>query len=118
MLATMQRGNVSKRPNAYGIVAAAIALFLTVFALLVFQLRSGRDPALCAEVAQTAVPAPKPKRRLIRKVIITRRIVHLPAKATAAAAATSVSAPAPATSAPAAAPAPAPAPAPLTSQSS
>lgn len=114
---------MTRGPRIHVVALATLALFLTVLALLVFQLRTGRDPALGATVAPTSAPAPKKKRILIRKVIITRRVVHLPAETSAPAPATRVSAPAsaPAASAPApapAAPAPAPAPAPLTTQSS
>jgi hypothetical protein len=99
------------------VVIGTLALFLTVFALLVFQLRSGRDPAL-GHAATARATAPPPKRVLVRKVIVTRVVVHLPEEEEAAVpVARTVSVPAPA---PAAAPAPvaAPAPAPLTSHSS
>ncbi|HEX5617069.1 MAG TPA: hypothetical protein VFX51_01540 [Solirubrobacteraceae bacterium] len=99
------------------VAAATLTLFFTIAALLVFQLRSGRDPALGRQVAQApAQVAPKPKRVLIRRVIVTR-VVHDAPRATVPApvqrTSTTPSAPAPA------APAPAPAaPAPLTTQSS
>jgi len=113
------------------VAGASLALFLLVFALLVFQLRSGRDPALGGAVAAVQATPPPPKRVLVRKLIITRVIVHLPAEDEARPA-TGVSAPAPAAPAPVShsapavtqapavvrAPAPAPAPAPLTTRSS
>ena len=44
----------SRRSPAAAIVAAgSLALFLVVFALLVFQLRAGRDPALSAAGGST-----------------------------------------------------------------
>jgi hypothetical protein len=103
------------------VAAATLALFFATAALLVFQLRSGRDPALGSgtPVAATA-PKPKPKRILIRKVIVTRVVHDAPRPApTAPVQRTSTAPAAPAAPAPApAAPAPAPAPAPLTTQSS
>ena len=93
---------------------ATLALFLAILALLIFQLRNGRDPALGQAVARTSAPASTPKRILIRKVIVTR-VVH---DAAAPAAPVQRTSSTPAASAPApAAPAPA-APAPLTTQSS
>jgi hypothetical protein len=60
------------------VVIGALALFLTVFALLVFQLRSGRDPSLGRAVAAARGTAPRPRRVLVRKLIVTRVVVHLP----------------------------------------
>lgn len=110
-------------PPARIVVTATLGLFLAVFALLVFQLRSGRDPALSAGAPLARVAQPPPKRVLVRKLIITRVVVHLPDEAGAAAAPVRVvtsqpSAPAPTFSAPAPAAAPAPAPAPVTTRSS
>jgi ABC-type hemin transport system substrate-binding protein len=100
------------------VVIGTLALFLTVFALLVFQLRNGRDPALAGQATASAA-APPAKRVLVRKVIVTRVVVHLPEEETVVPSVQTSTVPAPA-SAPAAAPAPvpAPAPAPLTSRSS
>lgn len=119
-------------PRARVVAGATLALFLACFALLVFQLRTGRDPALgqgSTALARTTVPPPR--RVLIRKTIIRKVIVHLPAEEDDSPPATVVprsapttvrAAPAPAAPAPAApapaAPAPAPAPAPLTTHSS
>jgi hypothetical protein len=64
-------------PRARLVVVGTLALFLTVFALLAFQLRSGRDPALGRTAAARAA-APPPKRVLVRKLVITRVVVHLP----------------------------------------
>ena len=114
-----------RRSPAPAIVAAgSLALFLVVFALLVFQLRAGRDPALSTAAAQpAAVPA---KRILLRKVVITRgsssSTRETPRAAAPALQPVVQSAPAaaaPAAAAPApAAPAPAPAPRPLVTRSS
>lgn len=108
-----------RSPAAAIVTAGSLALFLVVFALLVFQLRAGRDPALGAAAAQpAAVPA---KRILLRKVVITKRIVTVkrdddePAPAAPAQQPVVASAPAPAPAAPAPA---APAPRPLVSRSS
>ena len=73
----MTRG---RRPRARTVASMTLALFLAVFALLAFQLRSGRDPALGRPQARAAAPAPPPRRVLIRKVIVTRVVVHLPAR--------------------------------------
>jgi hypothetical protein len=105
------------------VIAGSLALFLVVFALLVFQLRAGRDPALGASAQPAAVPA---KRILHRRVVITKKIITIrerepDAEGTAVAQVpqTSVQA-APVQSAPppAAPAAPAPAPAPLATRSS
>ena len=67
-------------PRARAVAAATVAVFLAVFALLVFQLRSGRDPALGQGTTLAKAPVPPPKRILVRKTIVTRVIVHLPAE--------------------------------------
>ena len=67
-------------PRARAVAAATVAVFLAVFALLVFQLRSGRDPALGQGTTLAKAPVPPPKRVLVRKTIVTRVIVHLPAE--------------------------------------
>jgi len=113
-------------PPARVVVAATVAVFLAVFALLAFQLRSGRDPALGQGTTLAKAPVPPPKRILVRKTIVTRVIVHLPAEeeddapvgVAAAPAAPAVTYSAPAATAPAPALTPAPAPAPLTTRSS
>ena len=117
-----------RRPPARAVASMSLALFLAVFALLAFQLRSGQDPALGRPQARAAVPPPPKKRVLVRKLIITRVVVHLPAREddrpVVAAAPVRVPVPAapPAVAAPPAAvapPAPAPAaPPPLTTRSS
>ena len=126
------RRRPAARPRAWGVMAATLGLFLAVFALLVFQLRNGRDPALGrgALVASAPTPVVQPPRRvLLRKVIITRVVVHLPGDdggtrvVPVRLPANSVVPVAPAPSAPAApvqaAPvAPAPAPPPVTTRSS
>ena len=123
----MTRG---RRPRARAVASMTVALFLAVFALLTFQLRSGRDPALGRPQARAAALAPPPTRVLVRKIIVTRVIVHLPAQdddrpvAAAAPARVTVPSSPPAVAAPpAAAPppapaAPAPAAPPLTTRSS
>jgi hypothetical protein len=95
------------------VAAATLALFFAIAALLVFQLRSGRDPALGSGTPVAAATVSKPKRVLVRKVIITR-VVHDAPRAAAPAPVQRTST----TPAAPAAPAPAPAPAPLTTQSS
>ena len=67
-------------PPARAVAAATVAVFLAVFALLVFQLRNGRDPALGQSTTLAQAPVAPPKRVLVRKTIVTRVIVHLPAE--------------------------------------
>jgi hypothetical protein len=97
------------------VVVATLVAFTTVYALLVFQLRSGRDPAL-GSAATARATAPPQKRVLVRKVIVTRVVVHLPEKDEVVPTVRTTTAPA--APAPAPAPAPVPAPAPLTTHSS
>ena len=49
-------------PSARIVATATLAMFLAAFALLVFQLRSGRDPAIGAGTALVA-PRARPRRR-------------------------------------------------------
>ena len=110
-----------RRPPARHVAAGTLALFLAVFALLAFQLRSGRDPALGGVVVAAKAPAVPPKRVLIRKVVITRVVVHLPRDGGGAAApvrAITPASPAPAAPVQVAPAAPAPAPPPLTTRTS
>jgi hypothetical protein len=103
-------------------VAAAVATFAVMFEFLAFQLSSGNDPALGANL-QANAPAPKQQPVLNRRIVKTR-VVHDPpvvVPGTTSSSAPTVTAapttPAPVTSAPApVAPVPAPAP-PVTSTS-
>jgi hypothetical protein len=109
------------KPQARVVAMTALALFCATFALLVFQLRAGRDPALDRGMTPVAASAPAVRHVVVRKVIVTRVIVHLPSDDGGAS--RSVSVPvvttAPASSTAAVAPAvPAPAPAPLTTRTS
>jgi hypothetical protein len=104
-------------PRARVVVAATLAAFLAVFALLVWQVRSGRDPALGQGTTLVTGLVPPPKRILVRKTIVTRVIVHLPAEVVDDPPVPTAPAPAVTYSAPAA-PAPSAAPAPLTTRSS
>jgi hypothetical protein len=109
-----------RAPAAVIVAAGSLAVFCVVFALLAFQLRAGRDPALSA--ASASVPAAPPVRRVIqRRIVIRKVIIHVrpreddtPAPATRT---VTAAAPAPAP-VQAAAPAPAPAPAPLVTRTS
>jgi hypothetical protein len=110
-----------RRLRAWPTVAAAIATFAVLFEFLAFQLSSGNDPALGADI-QANAPAPQQQPVLNRRIVKTR-VVHdppvvAPGTTSSAPAVTAVpTAPAPTTSAPApVAPAPAPAP-PVTSTS-
>lgn len=117
-------------------VTAGIAVFLAVLALLAWQVRTGRDPALARAASRPVVVTSTPRRVLVRKVIrriVIERVVHddgvvtqQPVVATivthvpATSGGTSSAAPS-RSSAPAATPAPAPAPqpaAPLVTRSS
>jgi hypothetical protein len=89
------------------VVAGSVGLFFVILALLAFQLRAGKDPAIGAgEPRLAAAAAPQV---LVRRVIETRIVEHRPAGGATAPRATR---PAPVQSAP---PAPAP---PLTTRSS
>ena len=69
-----------RRPGPFPVVAASLALFLATFALLAFQLRAGRDPALGATKAAPLAKVARPVivRRIHRRIVVTR-IVHDPA---------------------------------------
>jgi hypothetical protein len=125
-----------RRPSLRAVGAASLAAFVVVLALLVAQMRLGRDPVLGAGRAAAPI-APASRRVLVRRVIVKRivvreiddaddsgatapvRVAVAPTR-TAAPAPTRTAAPAPPTSipAPAPAPTPAPAPAPLVTKSS
>jgi hypothetical protein len=105
-------------PRPIATITAAVAVFVAVLALLAWQVRSGRDPALGA-AKQTARVAPAPRRvlvkKVVRRVIVTKVVqtddgpvlVASTAPAPASSGTTVQSAPAVVYSAPAPAPAPA-----------
>jgi len=96
----------ARRPSPRATVLASLAAFAVILAVLVAQLRAGRDPGLLAQRPVAAVPRPVV---IVRRVIV-RRIVTDAAPPTA----TSRLAPLPPV-----APAPAPPPVPvLTTRSS
>ncbi|MBS1869390.1 MAG: hypothetical protein JSS99_06970, partial [Actinobacteria bacterium] len=73
----------SRRPHPAAVLASALGLFLTLLALLAWQMRGGGDPALGA--GTRAAPPPRPQRvvvvhRVVRRVVV----VHKPAPAAAA----------------------------------
>jgi hypothetical protein len=113
-----------RKPSPLPVVLGALALFLIVFNLLVFQTRA-KNQATAVASARPAAAAP-PRRVIHRRVIVTKVIVHVrkdegddqPAPVTRVSQA--VPAPSrPAPAAPAQAPAaPAQAPAPLTTRTS
>lgn len=91
-------------------------MFFATLALLAWQMSAGRDPALGASVASTQTAA-KPRKVVVRKIVITR-VIQRP-DAVRSAAAVPQRAPAPATTRVVPAqPAPAPAPAPVVTRSS
>ena len=99
-----------RKPSAGWVLGPALGVFFAVLALLAFQVRAGRDPALGEPAAQA-----QQQRQIVVRRVITRVVIHHPATSGPAAsspAAVQTSAP------PAATTAPAPAPAPLTTQSS
>jgi hypothetical protein len=112
-----------RRPRPIAVVAASLAVFLAVFALLASQMRAGRDPALGAAARATRAAAHRTV--LVRRVVLTRRVVVIEdddARAGGRASLrgvppTVLAAPAPAPPAPVTA-APAPAPAPVVTRSS
>ena len=62
-----------RRPGLLAVGAWSLAAFVVVLALLVVQMRVGRDPALGARPA--AALAPAPRRVLVRRVIVKRVVV-------------------------------------------
>lgn len=107
----------SKRRTSLAVYGVSAALFATVAGGLGVQMANGQDPAVGAKATQVAKV--QPRRVLVRKVVVTKRIVVVkpapvaassgPAYASAPAPSQTYSAPAQTYSAPAA-PAPAPAP--------
>ena len=113
----MTERQAPRRPRRPGLLAVggwSLAAFAVVLALLVVQMRVGRDPVLGARRAAEVAAAPR--RVLVRRVIVKRVVVDEVRDAEDGGASgprrTVVVVPRP--SAPAAAPAPAPAPAPAT----
>jgi hypothetical protein len=117
---TERRTPAPRRPSLRAVAFASALAFVIVLALLVAQMRAGRDPVLGARA--TASVTPTPRRVLVRRVIVKRIVVdEIHDVDDGAASATRVVAVAPRTpapSAPAASPAPTPAPAPLVTKSS
>ena len=116
-----ERRPTPRAPRPMAMVAGTVALFLTLLILLVWQVRSGRDPALGAARQQQTLVAQAPQRVLVRKLVrrvIDEKVVEpddegsgTAVVAAAPASTASSSAPTVVYAAPAAAPAPAPAPA-------
>jgi hypothetical protein len=117
-----RRPRPPRRPSLRAVGLASLLAFAIVLALLVAQMRLGRDPVLGAHRASASVTQP-PRRVLVRRVIVKRIVVHevrdaddgggTEATGTVVVTPTQTAAPAPAPS-----PAPAPAPAPLVTKSS
>jgi hypothetical protein len=111
-----------RRPSLRAVGLASLLVFAIVLALLVTQMRLGRDPVLGARRA--AAPIAQAQRRiLVRRVIVKRIVVHEvhdadDGGATEATRAVVVQPTQTAAPAPAPAPAPTPAPAPLVTKSS
>jgi hypothetical protein len=121
---TDRRTRAPRRPSLRAVALASALAFVVVLALLVAQMRLGRDPVLGARA--TAAATPTPRRVVVRRVIVKRIVVDeihdvddggATGTQVAAAAQPAPAASPPAASAPAA-PAPAPAPAPLVTKSS
>ncbi len=111
-----------RRPSLRAVGVASLLAFAVVLALLVAQMRLGRDPVLGARRAAASV-APATRHVLVRRVIVKRIVVDeihdtddggatTPARAVVVVPSRSVA------PAPTPAPAPAPAPAPLVTKSS
>ena len=69
-----ERRSIRRGPRPLVTLAAGVAVFLSVLALLAWQVRSGRDPALGAARQQPALVAQAPQRVLVRKVV--RRVIQ------------------------------------------
>jgi hypothetical protein len=107
-----------RRPGPRRVVAGSLALFLTLFSLLAWQMHNGGDPALGA--GATSLAARRPAHVLVHRVVRRVVVVHAPAAASAAPPPAPPSAAAPAApAAPAPAPAaPPPPPAPVVTRAS
>jgi hypothetical protein len=109
-----------RKPSPLPVVAGALALFLVVFNLLVFQMRADSQATAVAS-ARPAAAAP-PRRVIHRRVIVTKVIVRVRRDegddGSAPVTRVSQTVPAPARPAPAPAAPAAPAPAPLTTRTS
>jgi hypothetical protein len=110
-----------RAPGPFAVACGALGLFFAVLGALAIEDRAG------AVASQPVAAAPPPRRVLVRRVIETRIVVHVPRRARVPreSAPATVTAPAPATPPPATPPpatpppaAAAPAPAPLTTRSS
>lgn len=62
------------RPRPIATIVAAVATFAAVLALLAWQVRSGRDPALGAGKAVQVAAAPRRVlvRKIVRRIIVTQ----------------------------------------------
>ena len=107
---------MTRRPGFVPVAGASGAAFLAIFVGLSAQLRAGHDPAL-GDKAQKSSTTTQPRRVLVRRHIIKRRVVHVipapePSAPAGGSAGGSVPAVVPSGVASSAAPAPAPAAAP------
>jgi hypothetical protein len=108
-----------RRPRLRSVSAAAIVAFVLVLALLVAQMRLGRDPVLGARrVASAAAPRQVVLRRVIVKRVVVDEIHDVDGGGAASSSGSIAVAPRTSAPTPAPAPAPAPSPAPLVTKSS
>ena len=107
-----------RRPSLGAVAQASASAFAIVLALLVLQMRAGRDPVLGAG-RTAAATAGAPRKVLLRRVVVTRVVVREvdDGQQRAVPVTRTILVPQTVTSAPAA-PAPAPAPAPLVTRTS
>ena len=108
---------MTRRPGLIPVAGASGVAFLAIFGGLSAQLRAGHDPAL-GDKAQQSSTTTQPRRVLVRRHIIKRRVVHVipapePSAPAGGSAGGSVPAVVPSGVAPSVEPAPAPAPAPV-----
>lgn len=107
------------RHHAVTVGYATIALFVAIFAVLLFRLEAGLDPSI--GTAAYKVPPVEQRQLVVKRKVIVREEVQQPEAAPAVVASAPAVSSVPAQSAPAPAaapvPAPAPAPAPTTSAS-
>ena len=63
-------------------IAGSLGLFFVIVALLAFQMRAGKDPAIGAGEPQLVASAttPRPRQVVVRRVIVTRIVEHRPAR--------------------------------------
>lgn len=111
-----RRRHRRRRSRPHAVVAGSLALFLALFALLAWQMRSGADPALGD--GRLAAQATGSRQVVVHRVVRRVVVIHAPASEEEEEEDDGAVVPAAPSTSGSATPAPAPAPAPLTSRAS